>query len=472
MQNKKIKVLMAAAEAAPFAKVGGLADVVGSLPLALAKLNCDVRVILPFYGGIERSRFNFKIIARNIKFNFGREEQTINVWQASLKGSKVIFYFIESKYFAAKEIYKPEKNDTSTKRFLFFSQAVLESLLIIKFQPDIIHCHDFHTAMIIDLVKAGKYDYLKKTKTVYTIHNLNYQGLAGSEILSVSDLNKESLASLGCDIQDGDINFMAQGIMNADAVTTVSKTYAEEIGTIEYGAGLEKIINTRKIYGVVNGLDIKLFNPAADKLIAKKYSVKTLKNKAINKTNLQQALGFKAEENLTLVGMVTRISWQKGFDLFSDRLLQLPLQLIILGTGESGYEDKLNQLAKKYPDKFKFKNYFDLQLAQQIYASADIFLMPSQFEPCGLGQMIAMRYGTVPVVRATGGLDDTVNSKVGFKFKEFTEDALMATLQTAIKTFTNKNKWTQLQQNCMQQDFSWDKSANEYSKIYKKLLSF
>ncbi|HOZ55776.1 MAG: Glycogen synthase [Parcubacteria group bacterium ADurb.Bin316] len=467
MTNKKLKVLMAASEASPFAKVGGLADVVGSLPLALEKLGVDARVILPLYGSVNRRQFNLKVAAKNIEVVSAGKKEKVNVWQAKLKGARSIFYFIESRRFAPKEIYSAKNDNELAKKFLFFSLAVLEVLPVIKFQPDIIHCHDFHTALIAGLLKARK----SKIKTIYTIHNLSYQGSSSPLILQEANLSAGSLTSLQRDAQDGEINFMVQGILNSDAVTTVSKTYAKEIAAPSSGENLEKVIALRKVYGILNGLDTKIFNPATDKLIVRNYSVKNLRSKQDNKKALQKKLGFAIDDNIPVVGMVTRLTCQKGFSLFNDQLLRLPMQLIILGTGFKKYEEDLGRLAGKYPDKFKFANYFDLQLAQQIYAGSDIFLMPSRFEPCGLGQMIAMRYGAIPVVRATGGLDDTVNSKVGFKFKDFSTDALIKTLQKAIKVFDNKKKRKQLQQNCMQQDFSWDKSAKEYLALYKKLLS-
>lgn len=466
MQNKKIKVLMTAAEMSPFAKVGGLGDVVGSLPGALEKINIDVRVILPLYGAIDHKKFRLKKILENIEIASNSQTEKINLWKTNSPSGKVSVYFLESKYFQAKEIYRPEENDNLAESFLFFSLAVLKILPLIRFQPDIIHCHDFHTALIPALLKEQKLD----IKTVYTIHNLNYQGNNTPLVLRVANLNIDDLASLKKDAQDGDINFMVQGILNADVVTTVSKTYAKEIGTVEFGVGLEKIITQKKIYGIINGLDVELFNPATDKFIAQTYSNKNLGDKQKNKTVLQKKLGLKVDKDVPLIGMVTRLTWQKGFDLFNDNLFQLPLQMIILGTGEVKYENKLNELAKKYPDNFKFENHFDLKLAQQIYAGSDMFLMPSRFEPCGLGQMIAMSYGTIPIVRATGGLDDTVNDRVGFKFKEFSEKVLIRTLEEAIKKFADKKQWQRLQKNCMQQDFSWGRSAKEYVKIYKELI--
>lgn len=457
---------MAAAEAAPFAKVGGLADVVGSLPLALAKSDCDVRVFIPLYGTIDREKFRLKKLLADVNIDSAGSKEKVNVWQAKLKDSKVIFYFLECRHFSKNIIYKPEGENQSGE-YLFFSVAVVAVLPILKFQPDIVHCHDCHTAMIPDLLKRSGDAFFKNTKSVFTIHNIKYQGSNSPLILNIADLNVDSLDSLKIDAQDGEINFMVQGILNADIVTTVSKTYAKEIATADYGFGLEKVIkNRKKIYGVVNGIDVKLFNPATDKLIFKKYSAKTLKNKTENKLALQAKIGFEQTKEVPLISMVTRVGWQKGFDLFTDELFKLPCQFVILGTGEKIYENKLLDLAKKYPNKLKYKNYFDLKLAQQIYAGSDIFLMPSKFEPCGLGQMIAMRYGTIPVVRATGGLADTVNNKVGFKFKEFSPEEMIKTIKKVLVLYKNKDKWLTMQKNCMSSDFSWSKSAKDYINLY------
>ncbi len=344
MKKQEIKILMAAAEAAPFAKVGGLGDVVGSLPLALAKLNCDVRVIIPLYGAIDRQKFKLQLIKKNINVLSAGEIKKVNVWQTKFPGSKVIIYFIESHYFKRKEIYKPEGNNA--KAFLFFSTATLMVLPFIKFKPDIIHCHDFHPALITDMLKINKEPIYQKIKTVYTIHNLNYQGASGIEILSTGNLRQNSLASLSRDAQDGNVNFMVQGILNADLVNTVSKTYAKEIASADYGANLEKVTRLRKIYGILNGLDTKLFNPATDKLITKRYSVKSLSKKTINKLALQKGLGLEINEKIPLVSMVTRLTWQKGIDLIDEKLVQLPCQFVVLGTGVKQYEEQLKSLEK------------------------------------------------------------------------------------------------------------------------------
>ncbi len=468
-KKNKLKILMVAAEASPFAKAGGLADVVGSLPPALKKEGCDVRIIMPKYGMIDEKKFKLKSIHKNIEISSDGHKTKINLWQTKLPGTSVIVYFIENKkYFGKKDIYY----ENNSERFLFFSLATLKTLPIINFQPDVIHCHDYHSAMITDLLKTNKDPFLKFTKTLYTIHNINYQGKSDIDVLSTGNLSEDSLKTLSIDARDGDINFMAQAILNSDAINTVSKTYAKEITTSFYGKNLDNLLQKRKkdLYGIVNGIDVKFFNPSTDKFIKQKYSKKYINKKVENKLYLQKKLGLEVNKNIPLAGLIGRLVWQKGIDLISNRFTKLNCQFVFLGTGHKEYENHLKKLEKKYPQKISAKIMFDIKLAQEIYAGSDIFLMPSRFEPCGLGQMIAMRYGTIPVVRATGGLDDTVNKKVGFKFKDFTKTDFYNALKSAIILYkTNPKKWKEMQINAMKKDFSWNSSAKKYIALYKKL---
>ncbi len=483
MPKTKLKILFVAAESVPFVKVGGLADVVGSLPPALKKLGTDVRVIIPKYGFIEKKNHKIKKIISGIKIASGKNMEKVNVWQGVIPDQKVKVYFIENrKFFQSKKVYlngeKNIKNISDEERFLFFSLASLKVLSYLKFKPDIIHAHDYHTSLVTDLVKTSG-NYLKDIKTVLTIHNLNYQGRADLNILKISNLSPNSLESLSVDVLDGNINFMFQGILNADLITTVSPTYAKEIMTSKYGAGLEKIIRKRKkdVYGIINGLDVNFFNPQKDKFIKKRYSVKTLNKKVENKIFLQKKLGLPQDKNIALVGLVSRLAWQKGIELIKEDFGKLDCQFVFLGTGQKEYENYLKRMAKKYPKKVSANIMFDIKLANQIYAAADIFLMPSRFEPCGLGQMIAMRYGAVPVVRGTGGLKDTVikfdgrNKKsTGFVFEKFSSQALYRELKRSLKVYYNDKKiWKKIIQTGMKQDFSWKASAKKYLKLYQKL---
>ncbi len=456
MFTKEIKILMAAAEIAPFAKVGGLADVVGSLPWALKKLHCQVKLIMPLYGSIDRRKFKLKKIIAGLEMESAGKRQKINLWRTSRQGIEI--YFIEhNKFFGRAEVYSGD----DAARFLFFSLACLRVLSLIKFKPDIIHCHDFHTALIPNLIKAGAcpdHDFYQDIKILFTIHNLNHQGRSGIEVLSTGNLDEYSLKSLTRDARDHDINFMVQGIINADLVNTVSPTYAREITTSVYGASLERIVreNKDKISGILNGLDLDFFNPAKDKYIFSCYGLKTLERKTDNKVKLQKQLSLPVSRKTALVGFISRLAWQKGLELITDKLVEnCDCQFVFLGTGEKKYETELKKLARRYPAKVSAQIIFDIKLAQRIYAAADIFLMPSRFEPCGLGQMIAMRYGAVPLVHATGGLADTVNSKVGFSFKNFSERELDKTLKQALDIYYNRpRQWKKLQKAGMKKDFS------------------
>jgi starch synthase len=469
-KTKQIKVLMASAEVAPFAKVGGLADVVGSLPPALKKNNCDVRIIMPLYNEvINKKKYKLKKKYSNLEVPSGKGFQLVNIWESTLPKTKVPVYFIENeKYFSKGGVYFGK----GSEKFLFFSYAALYVLPVIDFIPDVVHCHDSHTGLIPDILKTTNLEYLKDINTLYTIHNLNYQGVNELEVLSTGNLTKSSTKILSKDAQNGDINFMVQGILGAGLVNTVSKKYSGEIGTSVYGAGLEKLVKKRKndLYGIVNGIDMDFFDPVKDKLIKKKFSAKNLAGKQKNKAYLQKLVGLPVDTDKPLVSLVSRLAWQKGLELISESVLSLDCQFVFLGTGQKMYEKMLASLAKKHPEKVSAQIMFDVKLAQQIYASSDIFLMPSRFEPCGLGQMIAMRYGTLPVARATGGLDDTINSKVGFKFEKFRISALKKSLEEALNVYYNKpDKWKEMQINAMNKDFSWNKSAKEYMKLYQKL---
>jgi len=478
---------MAAAEVAPIVKIGGLADVVGSLPADLKKMNCDVRIVIPLYGSIDRKKAGLKKIYSNIEIPSGNNDDSdyqcekVNIWEGELKPGRIKIYFIENKKYFQGDVY----GDGNNKKFLFFSQALLYSLPIIKFQPDIIHAHDYHAAMLPLLLKITAYEYFKNTKTILTIHNLQFQGKEDVASLKIADLESHYAKSLARDAQDGKINFLEQGIVHADFLNTVSKTYAQEILTKKYGAGLEKVLqkNQKKLKGIVNGIDVDFFGPVKDKMIFKNFSLKNIKNKLDNKIALQRLVGLPQNKKTPVIGLVSRLTKQKGIDLLTEDFMRLDCQFVFLGTGQKEQEEILLNLEKKYPEKVSAKIMFDVKLAQQIYAGSDMFLMPSAFEPCGLGQLIAMRYGTVPIVRSTGGLSDTVgdysikNKKVniasqrGFAFEKLNSKDLYNVLQLAIDLYQDQpQKWQKIIKNCMTSDFSWKKSAAEYIAMYKLVL--
>lgn len=471
MKNKAIKVLMTSAEISPFAKVGGLADVVGSLPPAMKNLGVDVRLMMPKYGSIDERKYKLERIYKNIKVPSATTIQTIDIYLGYLPDTNIPVYFIDNKkYFSKKEVYWG--NDA--ERFSFFSLAVVYALSELEFRPDVIHAHDFHTALITNLVKISNYIYSKNAKTLYTIHNLNYQGKIEPKVLKNANLSSKSMESLSKDAKDGDINLMVQGIFNSDLFNTVSPSYAKEITKKEQGGGLHRVIkmNKDKLSGIINGLDLESFNPTTDKDIVKNYNVNTLENKIENKLALQKEMDLEVNKDIPLVAMVSRLAWQKGLELIEDSLIKnLDMQVVILGTGEKKYEDYLQKLAKKYPSKLAVKIMFSSAMAKRIYAGSDFFLMPSRFEPCGLGQMIAMRYASLPIVRATGGLKDTVDSSVGFIFKKFSAKAFYLAVKRAVDTYHGEPKrFKKMQITAMKKDFSWDNSAKKYLKLYKNLL--
>ncbi len=471
-----MKILFVASECTPIAKVGGLGDVIGALPKALAELGLDVRIAIPKYRIIDENKYHFELIASKIKV----KEEFINIYQGFLPESKVVVYPLENeKYFGENGVYLAKSAFVDSfkeiQRFLFFSQTIPEIFKSLDWQPQIIHCQDWHTALIPLLLKT-KYR-IQNTKTLLTIHNLANQGkwVAG-EILNFLGLRGDEAESLKIIDKEGNISIFEQGILNADILNTVSQNYAQEIKTKEFGEGLEQDLIKRQnnLFGIINGIDYERFNPETDPDIKTNYSFNSLKKKTENKIDLQKILGFSENEHLPLFGIINRLTSQKGVDLvigIIPKLVKLNCQLVILGVGEDAYEKKLEEFSKKYPQNISTHIRFDPILAQKIYAGSDIFLMPSKFEPCGLGQMIAMRYGSIPIVRKTGGLAETVqDKKTGFVFKDYKKDALFKSLKECLDVYDDRDKWKELIENAMSQDFSWKKSAEKYSKLYKKLI--
>ncbi|PIR06621.1 MAG: starch synthase [Candidatus Komeilibacteria bacterium CG11_big_fil_rev_8_21_14_0_20_36_20] len=490
--KNKLQVLFAGAELAPLVKAGGLGDVMGSLPQALAKLGVTIKVIIPFYGLINKAKYKIRLAKKNISFEIEGGQVHFDLYQTVLPQSRVSVFLIKNKLFNPHKIYlggrRYLKNRVYSReigdveRFVFFSKAVVRTVEAMKWSIDIIHCHDWHTALIPTFV--DEYSLADKNfyniKTLFTIHNLANQGVAGLDIVDYANLHQQLTLALMEDYYDCDgriIDLMKIGILSADFINTVSPTYAQEILTKEYGEDLEKYLQRRKkhLVGILNGLDLGLFNPQKDKFIKKKYSVKNFAvAKSVNKKYLQQRSKLPQRSDIPLFGLVTRLVEQKGLDILLPALENLladyQLQVVILGTGRPQYEQVLKKLAKKYPEKLKTNLIFDLSLAQQIYAGADFFLMPSSFEPCGLGQMIAMRYGAVPLARQTGGLKDTIiNNKTGLLFQKYTVSEMKKILKKAIKIYQHPAKMKKLVVRGMKEDFSWQASAEKYLKLYQKL---
>lgn len=458
-----MKVLFAASECAPIAKVGGLADVSNALPKALKKLGTDVSVLIPFYETINLKKEDLKSILKEEKIQFNGELENFNLWQTFLPKSKVPLFLIENKKYFQTGIYLEADasaggSEEEAKRFLFLSAATIKIAEILKF--DIIHCQDWHTAIVASLPKN------KNIKNLLTIHNLQYQGIYSSQI--VNQLLKTKFKE--------DVNCLKEGILNADFINTVSPNYAKEILTSEYGYGLENFLKQRKnnLIGILNGIDTEEFNPKTDKNLKTNYSLLDIEKKEENKIYLQKKYFKETNPNIPILGMVSRLASQKGIDLIKEifpDLMKENLQFILLGTGAREYEVFFEEKKKEFPQKFWTKIGFDDNLARQIYAGADIFLIPSLFEPCGLGQLIAMRYGTLPIARAVGGLKDTVTEETGFLFKNYNAQELLQAIKKALGVYENKKIWKKMQKNGMKKDFSWEKSAKKYLEIYKKLMA-
>ncbi len=471
-----MKVLFASSEAYPFAMSGGLADVAGALPKALRRRFVGCRVVLPLYSSISEEMRSKMTFVCSITVPVAWRRQYCGIFEAHVDG--VIYYLIDNQYYFKRDGMYGHYDDA--ERFAFFSRAVLEMIPHIGFTPDIIHCNDWQTALTpVYLDAFYKYDELyKNIKTVFTIHNIQYQGKYGHELTNdVLGLppEKESLIDY-----DNCINFMKGAIQCSNKITTVSPTYSREILDPYFSHGLDGILKefTYKLTGIVNGIDCDVYNPDTDPLIYKKYSSADMSGKAYNKKMLQQELGLLQMEDTPLIGIVTRLVKHKGLDLVKcvfEELLKADVQFAILGSGEWEFETFFHEMAERYPDKVGLKLGFNPQLAHKIYAGADIFLMPSQSEPCGLAQMVALRYGTVPIVRETGGLNDTITDSGdgegnGFTFKSYNAHDMQNTVWRALAGYADKDGWKLLRDRAMKCDNSWGTSANAYIRLYKEII--
>lgn len=476
-----MKILFVASEAAPFLKTGGLADVAHSLPKALKKAGTDIRVIIPKYGKISDE---FKEQMDHIA------EFTVPVgWRNQycgldhLKYDGIDFYFMDNEYYFKRN--EPYGHYDDGEIFAFFSRGVLEAIKHMdNFIPEVIHCNDWHTGMIPVFLEAFyRYDIrFQNIKTIFTIHNLRYQGIFSKTILTeLLGLDYSYFTEDKLKYYDA-VSFMKGGIIYSDIVTTVSETYADEIRTPYYGENLDGLLNgiSYKLYGIVNGIDHDAYNPRRDKDIPKTFGLTTMKNKLVDKEALQKELGLPVNKDIPVIGLVSRLVSQKGLDLIKgviEEILHLDIQLVILGTGDQVYEDLFEYYSHIYPEKLSSNIGFSDKLAKLIYAGADMFLMPSLFEPCGIGQLIALRYGTVPIVRETGGLKDTITpynkytgEGNGFSFTNYNAHDMLNVIQLAIETFKDKKQWLAIQKNGMKAETSWKDSAKKYTDLYKKLV--
>ncbi|RKY32958.1 MAG: glycogen synthase GlgA [Candidatus Omnitrophota bacterium] len=458
-----MKIVICSSEVVPFAKTGGLADVSGALPLALEKLGHEVIIVMPKYKGIEAPKYNLKKVIPGV--------------YSTTEGKGIKVYFIENDaYFMRDGLYVDKDGDykDNLDRFSYYSRQTLELLPQINFKPDIIHIHDWQACLVAIFLKNLYKDkpFYKGIKTLLTIHNIGYQGLFAKEEFPKLGLDWSLFSMDGLEFF-GKINLLKGGIIFCDLVNTVSPTYSKEIQAGEFGFGLEGILTKRKkdLYGVLNGLDYSLWNPETDNYIAKKFSAKNIEDKYKNKEELQKICSLPVKKDIPLFGIVSRLAEQKGFDILAqaiEKICSMELQYVILGTGDLKYHELLSKIAKKYPKVVSLHLKFDNALAHKIYAGSDIFVMPSKYEPCGLGQMISLRYATIPLVFKTGGLADTVTKENGFVFDKYKKEDLIKTHEAAVKAFKNKKKWPALVEKAMQYNFSWEESARKYVQMYEK----
>lgn len=484
-----MKIAFVSSEVVPFAKTGGLADVAGSLPVELAKLGVDVKVFMPKYYSIDERKYNLHYdgFIGSFPVRIAGYDREVKLFRGFLPGSSVEIIFIDHPtYFHRHQIYTNDFDED--ERFMLFSKAVIESLQRLKFVPDVIHCNDWQTGLIPLYVKDNySWDRMfDKTAFLYTIHNVAYQGAFSKETLWRGELNQE-LFDNGMIQHNGAVNFMKAAIFYSEMINTVSPTYAAELMTEEYGAGMQEYLKIRRdsFVGILNGVDYDVWDPDTDKHLPFHYNIDSLTGKGKNKEYLLNQIKLPFLESIPLIGIVTRLASQKGIDLLEQviwDLLSLNAQWVVLGAGESKYEELFQRVAKNYPRKFYFYQGYNNELAHLIEAGADIFLMPSNYEPCGLNQIYSLRYGTVPVVRKTGGLADTVqdwnelnsfgkDTGTGFSFESYSGYALLHSVKRSIQDYNNKPVWKKIQLNGMRKEFSWKRSAEKYLDLYKLAAS-
>lgn len=477
-----MKIVFVASEMEPFAKTGGLADAMGALAAGIAGLGHEVAVFLPRYKQIDIQKRGLQLAVDNIEVQLGSEKEHGKIYSASLKSGVAVYFVDKPEFFVRDTYYGPTGTDypDNDRRFAFFQRAVFEALKKLPFKPDIMHAHDWQAGLVPVYLKTiySHDSFFSKTKSVFTIHNLAYQGNFPPDSLPMVGLGWEHFRMERLEFY-GKFSFMKGGLLDSDALTTVSERYAQEIQTKEFGCGMEGVLARVRghLHGIVNGIDTEEWNPETDKEIAAQFNFKKIEKKAVNKAALQKDHGLELDPKAPVLVVVSRLVEQKGVDILIpalESILAMGTQFVLLGTGEERYHHVLREIAKKNKTRCAVHITFDARMAKRMYAGADMILLPSYYEPCGLAQMIGLRYGTVPVVRATGGLADTVQEfdpktgkGNGFSFRDYTADALRQTVERAISVYKNEKKWLELVENAMSSDFSWKASAKKYEHIYE-----
>jgi len=485
MSFKKLKIAFVASELIPLAKTGGLADVAGALPKYLSRQpGLEIIAFLPFYREVKKKNLDLEMVFEKLSLNWPAPQKNFSVFSYQAEGFKV--YLIDNDYYFDRDyLYGTPQGDypDNGERFAFFCLAALESMKQLNFKPDLIQAHDWQAAIIFAYLKQHpeKENFFQNTASLFTVHNLAYQGLFPKQVLFKIGLpeslfNPEDLEFYG------QVNFMKAGLLYASAINTVSPTYSQEIQTREFGCGLEGVLRKRadRLFGILNGIDYLEWDPEKDRALPMNYSARDLTGKKVCRQALLSQFNLPAESGKPLVGMVSRLAGQKGFDLVVESLEEIfkrQVLLVILGTGEQKIQDSLQEAHKKQADRFGLKIAFDDRLARLIYAGSDYFLIPSKYEPCGLTQMYSLRYGTIPVVRSTGGLKDSVvefNAQNltgnGFRFDEYRTKDLIQALDRALTFYQKEPYWSALRQQAMKSNFSWEKSASDYLDLYLKII--
>jgi starch synthase len=480
-----MKILIVSSEMVPFSKTGGLADVAGALPKELKELGHDTRAIIPKYKTDGKLGLTARLVLSGLEVQLGAEKKKANIYETKMPGGAIV-YLIESEFFERDGLYQENGSDYSdnAERFIFFSKAALALIKAIGWEPHVIHSNDWQTALIPAYLKTSlsKDMFYNTIATVYTIHNMGYLGIFPAEKMPLTGLGWEYFTPDTMEFW-GNVCFSKAGLVYADVINTVSETYAWEIQTEELGHGLDGLIRSRTedVYGILNGVDYEVWDPAKDPCLNKHYTSSDLRGKSANKSALRKACGLSQKKDTPVIGMVSRLTDQKGFDILSgcfDDIMDLGVQFVLLGTGDPKYHELFADFAKKYSGRVSVNLGFDSAAAPLIYAGSDMFLMPSRYEPCGLGQLISFKYGTVPLVRSTGGLADTVIDLdadpvkgSGYVFKNYTSEALFGAVKRAVMKYSaDKKAWTATVKKIMDYDFSWNTSAKKYVALYKKAI--
>jgi starch synthase len=484
---EEVRVLFLSPEVVPFAKTGGLADVAGALPGALKRLGADVRLVLPLYRMVREKDLDMRSVLEDLKVPIGNEKLTANILESQTEDGVPVYLIEREDMYDRPNLYGTAEGDyyDNLERFTFLAHACLKFSERISFRPDVIHCHDWQTGLIPALIKGPYADvpFFSDIRCVFTIHNLGYQGLFSAEKLPLTGLSEGQFVHPEGLEYWGKISLLKAGIVYSEAVTTVSPTYAKEIQTSEFGLGMEGILYRRRanLHGILNGVDYRLWDPSRDSHLPADYSPGKMAGKFRCKRSVIQEMNLDpALQKSPMLGMISRLDAQKGLDLLVriiGDVLTLEVGLVILGTGDEEIQDAIREAAERHPGRVGVKLGFDEPLAHRIMAGADIFLLPSRYEPCGLTQMYALKYGTVPVVRATGGLHDTITEYdpdtgegYGFKFGPYEPGAFLATIREAVSRFEDSKAWKELMANGMAADFSWDRSARSYLDLYRSIL--